>query len=225
MKPIRICLVGATGLVGARMIEAAVLRPDLRLVGVARREVPLPPGARMEMLIADPENWGDAIAAANARVLVCALGTTFDKAGRDEATFRAVDQDLVLACARHAKAAGIGHMILVSSVGADRASRNFYLRVKGETEDALAKVGFARLDVLRPGLIRGPRQERRPAERLAMLASPLTDLLLQGGLRRYRSIKADTLAEAIFALARQKAGGRFVHDYDAMRYAIRRPRG
>jgi uncharacterized protein YbjT (DUF2867 family) len=70
MKPIRICLVGATGLVGARMIEAAVLRPDLRLVGVARREVPLPPGARIEMLLADPENWGDAIAAAKAKVLV-----------------------------------------------------------------------------------------------------------------------------------------------------------
>lgn len=225
MKPVRICLVGATGLVGSRMIEKAVLRPDLRLVGVARREVPLPPGARMEMLIADPANWGDAIAAANAKVLVCALGTTFAGVGRDEAAFRAVDQELVLACARHAKAAGIGHMILISSVGADRASRSFYLRVKGETEDALAKIGLARLDILRPGLIRGPRQQRRPAERLAMLASPLTDLLLHGGLRRYRSIKADTLAEAVFALVREKAGGRFIHEYDAIRYAIRRARG
>jgi uncharacterized protein YbjT (DUF2867 family) len=131
----------------------------------------------------------------------------------------------VLACARHAKAAGIGHMILISSVGADRASRSFYLRVKGETEDALAKIGFARLDILRPGLIRGPRQERRLAERLAMLASPLIDLLLHGGLRRYRSIKADTLVQAVFALVREKAGGRFVHDYDAIRYAIRRARG
>ena len=120
---------------------------------------------------------------------------------------------------------GIGHMIMVSSVGADRASRNFYLRVKGETEDALAKVGLARLDILRPGLIRGPRQERRPAEHIARLASPLTDLLLHGGFRRYRSMKADTLADAVFALAREKARGRFVHEYDAIRYAIRRARG
>ena len=38
MKPTRICLVGATGLVGSRLIAAAVSRPDLRIVGIARRE-------------------------------------------------------------------------------------------------------------------------------------------------------------------------------------------
>lgn len=225
MKPVRICLVGATGLVGSRMIEAAVGRPDLRIVGIARREVPLPPGARMEMLLADPSGWGDAIAASNAKVLVCALGTTIRREGGDQDSFRAVDFDLVLACGRAAKAAGIGHMIVVSSIGADRASRGFYLRVKGEMEDALAKLGFTRLDILRPGLLRGPRAERRPAERIAMLLGPVIDLFLHGGLRRFRSIRADTVARAIFALAREKAGGRFVHEYDAMHYAIRRARG
>ena len=225
MKPVRICLLGATGLVGSRMIEAAVGRSDLRIVGIARREMPLPPGARMEMLLADPTGWGDAIAASNAKVLVCALGTTIRKEGGDQDAFRAVDHDLVVECARAARAAGIGHMIVVSSVGADRASRNFYLRLKGEMEDALAKLGFTRLDILRPGLLRGPRAERRPAERIAMLLSPLIDLFLHGGLRRFRSIRADTVAQAIFALAREKAGGRFVHEYGAMHYAIRRARG
>ncbi len=225
MKPTRICLVGATGLVGSQLIEAAVARPDFRIVGVARRETPLPPGARMEMLLAQPSGWGDAIAAANAKVLVCALGTTIRKQGGDQGAFLAVDHDLVVECARAARAAGIGHMIVLSSVGADRASRSFYLRVKGEVEDALAKLGFARLDILRPSLLRGPRAERRPAERAAMLASPLMDLLLHGGLRRFRSIRADVAAQAILALAKEKAKGRFVHDYDAMRYAIRRARG
>jgi uncharacterized protein YbjT (DUF2867 family) len=225
MMPIRICLVGATGLVGSRLIETAVGRPDLRIVGVARREVPLPPGARMEVLVAEPSGWSDAIAASNAKVLVCALGTTIRQQGGDQEAFRAVDHDLVLACGRAAKAAGIGHMILVSSVGADRASRTFYLRVKGETEDALAKLGFTRLDILRPGLLRGPRAERRLGERLAMMLSPVIDAFLRGGLRRFRSIKADVVAQAIIALAKEKAGGRFVHEYDAMRYAIRRARG
>jgi uncharacterized protein YbjT (DUF2867 family) len=225
MKPIRICLVGATGLVGSRVIEQAVGRTDLRIVGVARREMRLPLGARMEMLLAEPVNWDDAIAASGAKVLVCALGTTFDKAGRDEEAFRAVDRDLVVTCARDAKAAGIGHMIVVSSVGADRKSRSFYLRVKAEMEEAVAKVGLTRLDILRPGLLRGPRAELRPAERIAMLASPLIDVFLRGGLRRFRSIKTDFLAQAIFALAREKAGGRFIHEYDAIHYAIRRIRG
>lgn len=225
MNPTRICLVGATGMIGSSVIAAAVDRPDLRIVGIARREVPLPPGARMEVLVAEPSGWSDAIAASGASVLVCALGTTIAAQGGDQQAFRAIDHDLVVECGRAAKAAGIGHMIVVSSVGADRASRTFYLRVKGETEDALAKLGLTRLDILRPGLLRGPRTERRPGERIAMVLSPLIDPFLRGGLRRFHSIKADVVAQAIFALAREKAGGRFVHDYDAMLRAVRRARG
>jgi uncharacterized protein YbjT (DUF2867 family) len=218
----RICLVGATGLVGSRLIEQAVDRPDLRIVGVARRETKLPPGARMEMLIADPSGWADAIAAANAKVLVCALGTTFRQAGRDEKAFCAVDRDLVVACARAAKTAGIGHVVVVSSVGANRASRSLYLRVKAEMEDALNRLGLWRLDIVRPGLLRGPRRDRRPAEQWAMRLSPLLDACLHGRLRKFRSIQVDTLARAILVLARERAGGRFVHEYDALHYAIRR---
>lgn len=225
MRQKRICLVGATGLIGSQVITEAVARPDLRIVGIARREVPLPPGARMEMLLAETAGWADAIAASNAKVLVCALGTTMARVGNDRDAFRAVDHDLVIECGRAARAAGIDHMIVVSSVGADLASRGFYLRVKAEMEYALGKLGFARLDILRPGLLRGPRQERRPAERIAMCLSPLLDALLHGGLRRYRSIRADLVAQAIFALAREKRGGRFIHDRDAMLRAIRRARG
>jgi uncharacterized protein YbjT (DUF2867 family) len=218
----RLCLVGATGLTGSCLIEQAVHRSDMRIVGVARREVKLPQGARMEMLLADPSGWPDAIAAANASVLVCALGTTWRKAEKDEAAFRAIDRDLVLRCAEAARAAGIGHAIVLSSVGADLASRNLYLRVKGEMEQALGKLAFRRLDILRPGLLRGARREQRPAERLAMLASPVADLFLHGARRRFRSIRVETLAQAIFALAREKAGGRFVHEFDGLHRAIRR---
>lgn len=225
MTTTRICLVGATGLVGSSIVEQAVGRSDLRIVGVARREAKLPKGAHMEMLLAEPSRWPEAIAASNADVLVCALGTTIRKEGHDTAAFRAVDHDLVLACGRAAMAAGIDHMVVVSSVGADRASRSFYLRVKGEMEDDLALLGLRRLDIVRPGLLRGPRVERRPAEQLAMHLGPAIDLLLHGGLRRYRSIRTDVLARAIFALAAESAGGRFVHEHDALLRAARRARG
>ncbi len=221
-KPIRIALVGATGMVGMSLIRLAVGRSDIRVVGIARREAALPPGARMELLVADPENWGDAIAAANADVLVCALGTTWRKAGKNEAAFRAVDEQLVLACAKAAKAAGLRQMIAISSVGADSESKNLYLRVKGEVEQKLGKVGLPRLDILRPGLLRGPRQELRPAERLGMMASPLADLFLHGAYTRYRSIKADAVARAIVGLTREKMAGRFVFEHDAILRAASR---
>ena len=221
-KPTRIALVGATGMVGMSLIRLAVGRSDIRVVGIARREAALPPGARMELLVADPENWGDAIAAANADVLVSALGTTWRKAGKDEAAFRAVDETLVLACAKAAKAAGLRQMIAISSVGADPESKNFYLRVKGEVEQKLGKVGLPRLDVLRPGLLRGAREELRVPEKLAMMASPLADLFLHGAYTKYRSIKADAVARAIVGLTREKMAGRFVFEHDAILRAASR---
>ena len=222
---IRICLVGATGLVGTALMREAVGREDLRLIAISRREAAMPPGARMEMLVGEAIDWPPLIAAARADVLVCALGTTMKQAGSPEA-FRAVDHDLVRFCAEAARAAGIGHMILVSSIGAERGRRNFYLSVKGETEDALAKLGFSRLDVMRPGLLRGARPERRPLEALAQLLAPLVDFLfLHGSWRRYRSISGRSLARAIIGLSREKARGRFVHDHDAMIRAARRAAG
>jgi uncharacterized protein YbjT (DUF2867 family) len=223
--PIRICLVGATGLTGWTMIERAVARRDIALHALSRRHVALPKGARMVMVVCEPSEWPAQIAQPQARVLVCALGTTMSKVGKDEAAFRAVDRELVLTCARAARQAGIEHMIVLSSVGADVSASSFYLRVKGETEAALARLGFRRLDVLRPGLLRGPRHERRPAERLAQLFSPMIDLFMNGKYRKFRSIRIEMLADAIFALAKEKAAGRFVHEHDAIVYAPRRRGG
>ena len=224
-EPLRIALVGATGLIGGAVIEACTGRSDIRLTAIARREVRLPEGARMDLLVAEPVGWERAIAAARPHVLVCALGTTWRAAGKVEAAFRAVDEALVLECARAARAAGATRMVVVSSVGADLASRTFYLRVKGEVEAQLGKLGFARLDIVRPGLLTGARGGApRVGERMAMLASPFADVLLHGQYRRYRSIGADVVARAILGLSHEKAPGKFVHEHDALLRAARRDR-
>jgi uncharacterized protein YbjT (DUF2867 family) len=185
----------------------------------------MPPGARMEVLLAPTEGWTEAIAASNADVIVCALGTTMKNVGGDREAFSAVDHDLVIASARAARAAGIGHMILVSSVGADSGSSNFYLRTKGEAEAQVRKLGFERLDILRPSLLVGNRRESRPLERLAILFAPLMNLLLHGKARRYRAIRTSDLAQTILALSHERAGGRFTLEYEAMRYAAKRTGG
>ena len=113
-------------------------------------------------------------------------------------------------------------MIAISSVGADAMAKNFYLKVKGETEQLLGKIGLQRLDVIRPGLLRGPREELRPAERLGMIISPLIDLVLHGEYRRYRSVHAETVVDAILGLIREKMAGRFVFEHDGILRAARR---
>jgi uncharacterized protein YbjT (DUF2867 family) len=219
----RVLLVGATGLIGRAVMAQAVGYAPVRLAAVARRRIDLPPGAQMEMFVAGPEHWAEIVDAMQPDAVVCALGTTWRKAGKDEAGFRAVDEALVLDVARAAKEAGIRQFVCVSAVGASRQSRNLYLRVKGEVEDTLQKMRFPRLDILRPSLLRGHRQDDpRLGERLAILASPLFDLFMRGGYRRYHSISARRMAQAILELAQEKAGGRFVHEYDSLMRAARR---
>lgn len=220
--PVRIALVGATGLIGRRVIEIASAGEQVRILGIARREAPLPPGARMEMFVAEPDKWGEVLGAVRPRALICALGTTWKKAGRDEAAFRAVDHDLVLATAEAAKRAGVPNMVLVSAAGADSRAKALYMRVKGETEEAVSRIGFKRLDILHPGLLRGMREgDLRLAERAALIAAPLIDPLLSGKWEQYRSIDAGLVAEAALGLALRRAGGRFTHDNEAMRRAAR----
>ena len=142
-----------------------------------------------------------------AQVAVCAPGTTRAKAGSD-AAFRAVDHDAVLAFARAAKAAGVTHFILVSSVGANPKASLLYPRTKGEVEAALAAMGFARLDILQPGLLIGPRAERRPVERFLQWAAPVMDLALP---RDLGSLPAGMVAGAIIALTKSNEPGVFRH--------------
>jgi len=220
--PVRIGLVGATGLIGNRLIAISSASDVARIVGLARRKADLPEGARVEMFIAEPAKWGEVIEAVRPGALICALGTTWKKAGRDESAFREVDHDLVVQTAQAAHEAGTARFVLISASGADPSARSFYMRVKGETEKAISSIGFKRLDIMRPGLLKGQRtDDMRPLERLAILASPLLDPLLPRRYAGLRSIEADIVAEAALGLAMRKAAGRFVHDNEAMRRAAR----
>ena len=221
-SPIRVGLVGATGLIGRRLIEISSAGAYIRMVGIARREPQLPKGAKVEMFVADPSKWGEVLEAVRPRALICALGTTWRKAGRDEAAFRAVDFDLIVATAKFAKKAGISNFVMVSSSGANPRAKSFYMRTKGETEEAVSKLGLNRVDILRPGLLKGARQDDlRPLEAIAQAASPILDPLLPEKWQSYRSISADLVCEAAMGLAMRKAAGRFTHDNEAIRRAAR----
>lgn len=211
-----ILLAGATGLVGglllARLLAANGLR-QTRVIAIGRRT---PPQAHPRLQALSLDEADRAMAAASPSHFVCCLGSTLRQAG-SQAAFAAVDRDLVLRLAALARDVGARHALMVSSVGADAASGNFYLRTKGEAEDGLAALGFARCDFARPGLLLGPRgSDRRPGERLAQRLAPLSDRLLHGRLRRYRAIPAEVVAAALAALLDQRADGIHIHHNDAL---------
>ena len=192
-----ILLAGATGLVGSRLLA---LLPEA--IPVGRRAT-----CRAGEIVAD---FAALPALPPATVAISALGTTIRAAG-SQAAFRAVDYDAVLAFARAAQAAGVMHFVLITAVGADAGSSVFYSRVKGEVERDLTALGFARLDIVQPGLILGPRAERRPAEAFFQLLAPVLNPLLVGGLDKYGGISADTVAAAIAALVKSGGGGVHLH--------------
>jgi uncharacterized protein YbjT (DUF2867 family) len=193
-------LAGASGLVGGLVLG---LCPDAN--PVTRRPIVGRPG-----VVAD---FDDLPPLPEAQIAVCALGTTRAKAGSD-AAFRAVDHDAVLAFARATKAAGVTHFILVSSVGANLKASLLYPRTKGEVEAALEQMGFARLDILQPGLLIGPRAERRPVERFLQWAAPVMDLALP---RDLGSLPAQRVAQAIMSLTKRSVPGVFRHGNRAIR--------
>lgn len=149
--------------------------------------------------VAPSSRWPALTGSLGADAAVSTLGTTMRAAG-SQAAFRAVDLEAVAAFAEAARRAGARHMVTVSSVGADADSRNFYLRTKGEMERALDGLGFERLDIFQPGLLRGERGgERRPGERIGIALSPLANLVLRGRFDRFAAIDADLVAAAIQA--------------------------
>lgn len=204
-------LAGASGLIGGKVV-ALLSGADVEVHVPTRRLLEImPPGTVQH--IADPAEWPDRIAGLNPEVAISCLGTTWNKSGKSEAAFRAVDFDLVLAFASAARKAGARHMISVSSVGASAKSAGFYLRTKGETDEGLKHLAFERLDILRPGLLTGERGgERRLGERIGIMVSPLTDALLHGSFRRYRSIDSRIVAKAIANLAICGGQGDFIHE-------------
>lgn len=202
----RVVLIGATGLIGASL--APLLAAAGHELHCLQRRASDGPGTQH---VAEARDWPARIAEIRPEAAVSALGTTMRKAG-SEAGFRAVDLDMVAAFAAATKAAGARQMATVSSVGADAESRAFYLRVKAEMEQSLEALGFARLDIFRPGLLRGERgSDRRLGERLGIALSPVVNLALRGRLERFAAIDADIVAKAIAAALGRDGNGVHIH--------------
>jgi uncharacterized protein YbjT (DUF2867 family) len=199
----KLALIGATGLIGRQLWPLLEARHDLLVLG--RR----PSAAKREKL-GSMESWPELLAGERIDCALSTLGTTRKQAGSWE-RFAAVDRHAVLSFARAARTAGARHLLAVSSSGADPTSRNAYLRLKGEVERALSGIGFERVDILRPGLLLGQRQERRVAEGIGQALSPLLNLLLRGPLDRYAGIDAALVARAMAVLAERDEPGRFTY--------------
>lgn len=206
---------GASGLVGGHCLRR-LLASGLHGQVIAFVRGPLNvTHKRLQQRTVDFERLGRMSAFPRAQDVFCCLGTTMKKAGSEEA-FRKVDYEYVVRLAETSLRTGADRFFLVSSVGADSKSRVFYSRVKGEAEDAVARLGFAGLHIFRPSLLVGNRPERRPAEEIGIVVARLASGFFFGPARKYRPIKADTVARAMVVVAREGSPGAHIYTADQM---------
>lgn len=190
--PLRLLLVGASGAVGRAVLARALADPRVaEVVALTRR--PLPAAPRLANVVVDFDNLPESAPWWAVDAVICTLGTTLRAAG-SQAAFATVDRDLPLRIAMLVRANGATRFALTSSIGADAGSASFYLRTKGETEDAIGRLGFRGYTIVRPALIDTDRAERRRVEALTMtLLRGLGPMLP----RRWKLVTPEQVARAL----------------------------
>jgi len=143
-------------------------------------------------------------------IYIC-LGTTIKKAGSKEA-FQKVDIQYCIDVAREAEKNGVRNLSIITSVGSDSRSSNFYLKTKGLIEEQISDLDFDSISIHRPGLLIGSRKEARAGESIGQILYPfLVNPFLIGSLTKYRSIESEVLAKAMIRLSGFKKSVNFYY--------------
>ena len=100
-----------------------------------------------------------------------------------------------LEIAKKAKEAGAKGISLISAVGANSNSKNYYLKTKGMLEEEIIKLGFESTNIFQPGHLRG--NKFRLDIVLADLISIIFDPFLHGPLKKFRSISVKKLSKFV----------------------------
>jgi uncharacterized protein YbjT (DUF2867 family) len=214
--PNKAVIVGASGLIGSYLLELLLDSPQYdEILALVRKELPVH-HKKLVQLVIDFEKLDDHANSITGKAIFCCLGSTKKKTP-DLNLYRKIDHDYPVKLAQIAKHNGIKQYHLVSALGADSKSSNFYTKMKGETEDDIQKVGLDCLQIYRPSLLTGNRKESRPMERFATALMKVVDPLLRGGLKKYRSIPAQTVASAMYNQSLKYNEGVFVHPSDKIK--------
>lgn len=200
----RALVLGATGLVGQQLVRQ--LLADKRyteVVCLVRRPLPqqlFGVHPKLQPVVIDYAELDEYAGYFSFEHIYVCLGTTIKQAG-SQAAFRKVDFEYVHAAAQLAALNGAHSFVWISSVGANAQSGNFYLRVKGELENAIMNMSQLRnASAVRPSLLLGERNESRPGERFGILFGNLVAPLMVGPLRKYRPIEAAKVAQQMTVL-------------------------
>ena len=205
-------LLGGTGLVGGHVLNLLVTDNRYsRVTALVRQPLSGPEGSggRLDARVVDfdrlAEQWDF-----TATDVYCCLGTTMNSSRE---TFRRVDHDYPVEVARLARAAGAQRLAIVSAIGANPGSRVSLLRVKGETEQDIAALGYESVEIFQPATLLGDRTTPRPGQGVANAIGPVVARAMLGPLRRFRPVRSEDVAAAMIAALQRDEPGVHTHTY------------
>lgn len=212
----RAIIAGASGLTGSELLDILLHSGQYdEVLVLVRRKLPVnhPKLSQLVVNFDDPESFSEAI---TGHALFCCLGTTRKKTP-DLSVYRKIDHDYPLQLAQLCKRNGVEQYHLVSALGANKDASNFYLKMKGDTERDIEGTGLPALCIYQPSFLRGKRTENRPLERFLEPVMKVIDVLLIGGLKKYRSIAATTVAQAMYNQSLKNLSGVHIYTSDIIK--------
>lgn len=190
-------IVGASGLIGSKLLNLLLHNSEYeKVISLGRKKLKTK-HRKLQQEIIDFENAETFNTFIEGDAFFCCLGTT-QKQTPNKDDYYKIDHDYPVSMATVAAANGVSQFHFISAIGANANSGNFYLKTKGETELDLRKAGLKSLFIYQPSLLTGRKKSKRIGEHIAAVVMKLINPLLLGGLKKYRSIAALTVAKAMF---------------------------
>jgi uncharacterized protein YbjT (DUF2867 family) len=199
MSPsLSVVMLGASGAVGSQVLARLLKMPQVQSVTLLGRrpiaDVTSGVVRQFTVDVLDPDSYRHLLRGHDAAVCTLGVGQP-SKMSREE--FTRIDKDAVLHFAGACKDAAVEHFQLLSSVGANAASRSFYLSSKGKLQDALLALNFQRVSIFQPSMILTPTNRYGVSQAMILMLWPMLNPLLPGSSRKYRGIRVETLGAAM----------------------------
>ncbi len=208
-------IIGATGLIGNYLLDELLNDPYFETVRIViRRPIDITHPKLEKKIIDFDDSDSLLVALSNSDAVFCAIGTTQKKVKGDKEAYRKIDFDIPVKIARFSKMVGCEKFILVSSVGANSKSKNFYLQLKGEVEDVVKTVDLRSVHIMQPSFLLGERKEFRIGE---VIGKPLMQIFSFAIPKKYKAIQAKEVAKAMTAASKKNEEGIFVYEYEQIK--------
>lgn len=206
-------IIGSSGLIGKQLLNNLLESSDyVKVIAFNKRDLGLN-HPKLEQHLIDFDNISSYENLIKGDDFFCTIGTTIKKAGSKDA-FKKVDFTYPQQFAKIAKTNNIKHFLIVSSIGSDAKSSNFYIKTKGEIENFLTECNFESLSIFRPSVLTGDRDEFRLGEKYGAFIMNLFSFLLIGSLKKYKPIKSQTVAKAMYFVAQKDKLGVSIYESD-----------